>query len=136
MNAEIFHNTLFVVGVVSSIFSIWRGYFTIDLLLQELPLIGVLVASYLWIREDIWRSKITIQELAKDNQTVRHDLISRKADFQIAFLFLCLVALAQFFYLSWPNEKMVFVSLLFFLVPAGNWAARWRLEILRRWSAT
>ena len=101
--------------------------FSMKSALESFPVITMITASYLWIRLDIWRTDETIKELtgSSDSTVAQEDLMSRRADSQVAFGLLVLAAVAQTLSLKLKWGSMCFFGILFVFVPSCNWVARW-----------
>ena len=97
-----------------------RSSFTRDTVLSGFGIAAALTASYLWIRLDWWRSNNTIKELSGSNETIARDLISKKADSQVALALLILVGLAP----ALLKQYWLPLGMLLILIPIGNYIAR------------
>ena len=93
-------------GILGWMFVFYRRYFTWGAFLQGAPIATVLAGSYFWIRSAIWKPDKTID------------------DNRMAFILLVAAAVAEFFRLRWPSEPIIFVCILFVVVPVSNWIVR------------
>ncbi len=109
---------MFVIGVI--LIYISRDSFTLDLFLSAFPIAAALVASYFWIRLDVWRSDNTIRQLSGENKTAEIDLISRRIDSRMALFLIVLAAIVQAFWV----KSVLPLGILLTLAPVGNFIAR------------
>ncbi|MDD5409180.1 MAG: hypothetical protein PHC71_03720 [Candidatus Omnitrophica bacterium] len=122
---KVIYKIMFCVGIALIVFSWMTGNFSWKLVFSSLPTVGVITASYLWIRLDVWRTEKTINDIARSNVIAANDLRSRKADSCVALGLLILVAIVQPFFQFKKLEWLVFFGTLFILLPSSHWTARW-----------
>ena len=118
---------MFIIGIMLLALSCWREIFSWKIALSSFPIVGSISAAYLWIRRDVWRDNETIRRLtvSNDKDYLQENLISGRADCQVALIFLILVAIAQVLSQESSLNWLVFLGEMLTFVPLGNWIARW-----------
>lgn len=129
LGEKIFYGATLALGMLALGFTIRGGYFAWTAFLLGSPIIATIVGAYFWIRLDVWRSEKTIETLSSEDEAIKRDLFSRRADCRMAFALLALAAAAQIYLLGSISERLHAMVLLLLPPSVINCVARSMEEI-------